>query len=79
MNTVSTALFGNYRNGAYLQFMKNVVAIYGIYDTNVLLLQARLQTLADATTALDDVFMSVFQKPRIWITILQMDKCNLNG
>ena len=58
MNTVSTALFGNYRNGEYLQFMKNVVAIYGNYDTNALLLQARLQTLADATTALDEVFMA---------------------
>ncbi len=58
MYTVSTALFGNYRNGEYLQFMKNVVAIYGNYDTNALLLQARLQTLADATTALDEVFMA---------------------
>jgi hypothetical protein len=38
--------------------MKNVVAIYGNYDTNALLLQARLQTLADATKALDDVFMA---------------------
>ncbi len=58
MNTVSTALFGNYRNGEYLQFMKNVVAIYGNYDTNALLLKARLQTLTDATTALDEVFMA---------------------
>ena len=58
MYTVSTALFGNYRNGEYLQFMKNVVAIYGNYDTNALLLQARLQTLTDATKALDDVFMA---------------------
>ena len=58
MNSISTAVFGNYRNGEYLQFMKNVVAIYGNYDTNALLLQARLQTLADATTALDEVFMA---------------------
>ncbi|HLO54730.1 MAG TPA: hypothetical protein VK169_10600 [Saprospiraceae bacterium] len=58
MYTVSTALFGNYRNGEYLQFMKNVVAIYGNYDTNALLLQARLQTLTGATKALDDVFMA---------------------
>jgi hypothetical protein len=58
MYTVSTALFGNYRNGEYLQFMKNVVAIYGNYDTNAMLLQARLQTLTDATKALDDVFMA---------------------
>jgi hypothetical protein len=58
MYTVSTALFGNYRNGEYLQFMKNVVAIYGNYDTNALLLQARLQTLTDATKALDEVFMA---------------------
>jgi hypothetical protein len=58
MYTVSTALFGNYRNGEYLQFMKNVVAIYGNYDTNALLLQARLQRLTDATKALDDVFMA---------------------
>ncbi len=58
MNTISTALFGNYRNGEYLQFMKNVVAIYGNYDTNAMLLKARLQTLTDATKALDDVFMA---------------------
>ncbi len=58
MDSISTALFGNYRNGEYLQFMKNVVAIYGNYDTNALLLQARLQRLTDATKALDDVFMA---------------------
>jgi hypothetical protein len=38
--------------------MKNVVAIYGNYDTNAMLLKARLQTLTDATKALDDVFMA---------------------
>ncbi len=58
MNSISTAVFGNYRNGEYLQFMKNVVAIYGNYDTNALLLNARVQKLADATQALDDVFMA---------------------
>jgi hypothetical protein len=58
MNSISTAVFGNYRNGEYLQFMKNVVAIYGNYDTNALLLKARVQKLADATQALDDVFMA---------------------
>lgn len=58
MNSISTATFGNYRNGEYLQFMKNVIAIYGNYDTNALLLQARLQKLNDATQALDDVFMA---------------------
>ncbi len=58
MNSISTAVFCNYRNGEYLQFMKNVVAIYGNYDTNALLLKARVQKLADATQALDDVFIA---------------------
>ena len=77
MNTVSTALFGNYRNGEYLQFMKNVVAIYGNYDTNALLLQARLQTLADATTALDEVFMASTAHeltPELQVLDLRRDK-----
>ena len=43
MNTVTTALFGNYRNGEYLQFMKNVLAIYQNYDTDALHLAARVQ------------------------------------
>lgn len=77
MNSVSTALFGNYRNGEYHQFMKNVVAIYGNYDTNALLLQARLQTLANATTALDDVFMAATAHeltPELQVLDLRRDK-----
>jgi hypothetical protein len=58
MTSVTTAMFGNYRNGEYLQFMKNVIAIYGNYDTNALLLEARIRTLIDATKALDEVFMA---------------------
>lgn len=88
MYTVSTALFGNYRNGEYLQFMKNVVAIYGNYDTNALLLKARLQTLTDATTALDEVFMAATAHeltPELQALDMRRDKAlmgikvNLNG
>ena len=58
MNTVSTAMFGSYRNGEYLQFMKNVIAIYSKYDTRALLLQTRVKTLTDATATMDEVFMN---------------------
>lgn len=58
MNTITTATLGNYRNGEFLQFMKNVIAIYGNYDTAALGLQDRLELLTTSTTALDEVFMS---------------------
>lgn len=58
MNTIITANLGSYRNGEFLQFMKNVIAIYNKYDTNALLLNTRLQALSASTDALDEVFMS---------------------
>jgi len=58
MNILITANLGHYRNGEFLQFMKNVIAIYGKYDTTALLLQDRLELLTTTTAALDDVFMS---------------------
>lgn len=58
MNTVTTALFGNYRNGEYLQFMKNVLAIYQNYDTDALHLAARVQALTSSTTTMNEVFMA---------------------
>jgi len=58
MNTVTTANFGNYRNGEYLQFMKNVIAIYKKYDTATLLLASRVQTLEEANATMNEVFMS---------------------
>ena len=58
MNSVTTALFGNYRNGEYLQFMKNVLAIYQNYDTDALHLAARVQALTSSVTTMNEVFMA---------------------
>jgi len=58
MSILITANLGHYRNGEFLQFMKNVIAIYGKYDTTTLLLQDRLDLLTTTTAALDEVFMS---------------------
>ena len=59
MNAVTTATFGSYRNGEFLQFMKNVIDIYQKYDTEALSLKARVQALAASSTAMDEVFMSI--------------------
>jgi hypothetical protein len=58
MNTITTANFGSYRNGEYLQFMKNVIDIYKKYDTTALNLTARVQTLDGSTITMNEVFMS---------------------
>jgi hypothetical protein len=58
MNTITTANFGSYRNGEYLQFMKNVTDIYKKYDTDALSLTARVQTLDESTHNMNEVFMS---------------------
>jgi hypothetical protein len=58
MNTVTTALFGNYRNGEYLQFMKNVIDIYQKFDTDALHLTSRVQALTSSTITMNEVFMA---------------------
>ena len=59
MNSVTTALFGNYRNGEYLQFMKNVLTIYQKFDLDALHLTSRVQVLTDSTASMNEVFMSI--------------------
>ncbi|MBK7698023.1 MAG: hypothetical protein IPJ39_04505 [Saprospiraceae bacterium] len=58
MNSVTTALFGNYRNGEYLQFMKNVLTIYQKFDLDALHLTSRVQALTSSTTTMNEVFMA---------------------
>lgn len=58
MNSLTTAMFGNYRNGEFLQFMKNVVTIYNNYNVNDLQLNDRMDTLHKSIAAMDEVFMS---------------------
>lgn len=59
MNSVTTALFVNYRNGEYLQFMKNVLTIYQKFDLDALHLTSRVQVLTDSTASMNEVFMSI--------------------
>ena len=56
MISLSTATLGSYRNGEFLQFMKNVIDIYQKYDTEALSLKARVQALEETSKAMDDVF-----------------------
>lgn len=51
-----TALFTLYRNGEFLQFMKNVLSIVTNYDLATLKLTERVTKLTEQTTELDNVF-----------------------
>ncbi|MFZ1706007.1 MAG: DUF6261 family protein [Saprospiraceae bacterium] len=59
MIKINSATLGSFRNGEYLQFMKNVMVIYGKYDTKKLKLDHRLAELANATESMNAVFMNV--------------------
>ena len=58
MVSLSTATLGSYRNGEFLQFMKNVMDIYAKTDINALMLSSRFNELTFATNEMDAVFMS---------------------
>lgn len=56
MNSLSTPTLGHYRNGEFLQFMKNVLRVYQAFDTSTLLLADKVSVLQTATDAMDVVF-----------------------
>jgi Family of unknown function (DUF6261) len=77
MNELITANFFNYRNGEFLQFMKNGLAIVGAYDTAALLLQARTSTLQTETNAMDVAFQPVLANeltPELLVLDTRRDK-----
>ena len=78
MNELNTANFFNYRNGEFLQFMKNILAIVSGYDTNALLLQARTSTLQTETNSMDASFQPILANemtPELLILDTKRDKC----
>ena len=78
MNELSIANFFNYRNGEFLQFMKNSLVIVSAYDTNALLLQARTSTLQTETEFMNASFQPVLANemtPELLILDTKRDKC----
>ncbi|MCC7521202.1 MAG: hypothetical protein IT220_06170 [Flavobacteriaceae bacterium] len=56
MNNLTTPNLFNYRHGEFLQFMKNVLKVYGQVDTATLSLADKASKLETFTRALDEVF-----------------------
>jgi hypothetical protein len=78
MNELNTANFFNYRNGEFLQFMKNSLAIISGYDTTALLLQDRATALQTETSVLATAFQPLLANemtPELLVLDTRRDKC----
>jgi hypothetical protein len=78
MNELNTANFFNYRNGEFLQFMKNSLVIVSSYDTTALLLQARTDALQAETSFLNTAFQPILASemtPELLVLDTRRDKC----
>ena len=78
MNDLNNANFFNYRNGEFLQFMKNGLDILDAYDVNALLLQNRVTTLKTETNIMDAAFQPVLANemtPELLVLDTRRDRC----
>lgn len=58
MKVLKTAMTGNYTTGEIIQFSTNVTYVYNESNTEALKLKARVDALIQATSVLDEVFLT---------------------
>jgi hypothetical protein len=58
MKNPNTTVLHKYRNGEFIQFMKNVDSIYESFDTKALQLEKRVVDLRLAVKEMDDLFLT---------------------